>query len=116
MITFVDLQIECRLRNIKLQEAQLQEEKYQLVLWQRQKWWLEHPAIAYFTSHTTWETNYGHSEWKQELYFYVDSVIGLDGSSMDFQNRGWFDKYPILEEEVQDDRKFITYTNPYANI
>ena len=81
----------------------------------RNKWWLEHPTISYFTARTTWQTNYGHSEWNQELCFYVNSVVGLDNSSMDYQNRDWFANYPALEKEVVDDYdgEFTTYTNPY---
>jgi len=111
MSNFIGIQIESVGRNISLLESKLKEQKRQLVLWQRQKWWLEHPTVSYFTARTTWETNYGHSEWEQELSFYVDSVFQLDNSSIDFQNRGLFDSYPPLEEDVRDDDEFVTYRN-----
>lgn len=85
-----------------------------IVKLQRDKWWLEHPEVACFTARIRWETNYGHSEWEQELSFYVDSAIGIDGSQLDFHNRGWFDHYPLLEEEAHDDYELKIYRNPYA--
>lgn len=77
----------------------------------RKKWWLEHPEVAYFTAHTSWETE----RWTLERYldFYVESVIGIDGSQLDFQNRGWFVNYPALEEDVQDDDALMIYRNPF---
>ena len=111
MISFVALQIECRENNIKLLQSKLKEEERQLVLWQRYKWWLEHPEVAYFTARTSWETE----RWALERYldFYVESAIGIDGSQLDFQNRGWFVNYPTLEEDVQDDDAFMIYRNPF---
>lgn len=106
--------VECRLNilNTRLEicEGLVKSCKNLIAEEHRKKWWLEHPEVAYFTARTRWETNYGHSE----LSFYVDSVIGIDGSQLDFHNRGWFDHYPLLEEEAHDDYELKIYRNPYA--
>ena len=113
-LPFINLRIWETENQIKELQEKLQYEERKLKFLQRDKWWLEHPEVAYFTARIRWETDYSHSEWQQELSFYVDSVIGIDGSQLDFYNRGWFDHYPLLEEEAHDDYELKTYRNPYA--
>jgi hypothetical protein len=112
-MTSLDDLIAATLLNIEKYKKHIKKSEEILAEARRRKWWLEHPEVAYFTARTSWETNYGHSEWESELSFYVDSVIGVDGSKLDFYNRGWFDHYPALESEVRDDNAFVTYRNPF---
>lgn len=95
-------------KEIKLLD--LQRAEYYIVKLQRDKWWLEHPEVAYFTARTWWETNYGHSEWEQELSFYVESIIGTNGLEIyDI----CFSGFPALEEDILDDDTFTIYRNPF---
>lgn len=106
--------VECRLNilNTRLEicEGLVKSCKNLIAEEHRKKWWLEHPEVAYFTARTSWETNYGHSEWESELSFYVESVIGLDGLEIyDI----CFSGFPTLEEDILDDERFTTYRNPF---
>jgi hypothetical protein len=112
-MTSLDEVIEATLLNIENYKKHIKKAEKTLAEARRKKWWLEHPEVAYFTARIRWETNYGHSEWEQELSFYVDSVTGIDGFQLDFHNRGWFDHYPLLEEEAHDDYELKTYRNPF---
>jgi hypothetical protein len=95
-LPFINLRIWETENQIKELQEKLQYEERKLKFLQRDKWWLEHPEVAYFTARTEWETE--RYSLNSHLSFYVDSVIGADGSRLDFHNRGWFNDYPLLEE------------------
>lgn len=97
-------------KDIKLLELKRTEDY--IVDLKRQQWWLEHPEVAYFTARTSWETDYGHSEWEQYLDLYIESVVATDGSEI--IDPLLFYDFPTLEEDVlDDDERFTTYRNPF---
>lgn len=76
---------------------------------QRNKWWLEHPDVAYFTVRT-WQMTVS-----QELLFCIDSVVSTDGSEIDWQiKRDDYLNFPNLKEKTT---KFsITHRNPFLGL
>ena len=113
----ISLQLEQHQEFLSRLELSVKETKIKINLLQREMWWLEHPEVAYFTARTSWETNYGHSEWEEELCFCVYTVTGLDGQEMiDVLHIPlYFIQFPPLEEEVVDDHEgaLKTYRNPF---
>ena len=100
-------------RDIKL--LQLQRTNEYLIKLQRQKWWLSNPEVAYFTARTEWDTAYSHPEWKQELCFYVESIVDIYGLNIERNTLHplFFYGFNPLDTEVSHDGAVTTYKNPF---
>jgi hypothetical protein len=88
-------------KNVECLEEALVREK-------RNKWWLEHLEVASLTARTEWDNVYN----TLELFFYVMSVIDINGSNINWRkDSDEYYNFPKYDKEANG--KNITYVNPF---